>query len=316
MRLSTSTGDFSFYVETVPEKVRLFKDTKFKYINLEQTGNVPFLLCDSDKEYKIFAEECKSAAEFSGVKYVLSHAPCLHFAIPEALNDRSNEEYQRNLRAIIRSIEVCHILEIPRTVVHACVNDSFCRENFLEYNKMFYSDIFDAADKYGVLIMTENWDNDASHFSTGGAMREFIDEIGHPLFAACWDTAHGNIAKSARDIGQYKNIIALGDKLRGMHVSDNFGDVHHHSWPFAGIINFDEVMQGLIDVSYDGFFNYEASYTLLHHKNIPYHRQPFEHLGKTVTTLLDPPIGLKQKAIDLLYDIGKYILESYDAFEE
>jgi sugar phosphate isomerase/epimerase len=316
MKLSTSTGDFSFYVETVPEKVRLLRETKFKYVNLEQTGNTPFLLCDSDKEYKTFAEECRSAEEFAGVRYVLSHAPCLHFAIPEALKDRKNEEYRRNLRAIIRSVEVCRMLGIARTVVHACVHESFSQEDFLEYNKAFYSDILEASDRYGVIIMTENWDNDGSHFSTGRQMREFIDEIDHPLFGACWDTAHGNIAHSARNIGQYENIIALGDKLFGMHVSDNFGDVHHHSWPFAGIINFDEVMQGLIDVGYDGYFNYEASYTLLHHKNIPYHRQPFEYRGKTVTKLLDPPIALKQRAVDLLYDIGRHILESYGAFEE
>ena len=47
----------------------------------------------------------------------------------------------------------------------------------------------------------------------------------------------------------------IGDKLKGLHISDNFGDSHHHSWPFAGIINFDSVMQGLVDVNYDGIIN-------------------------------------------------------------
>ena len=41
-----------------------------------------------------------------------------------------------------------------------------------------------------------------------------------------------------------------------------------------------------------------------------------EHGGKTVTTLLYPPIEIKQQAVDLLYNIGKYILETYDCFEE
>ena len=40
MKLVTSTGDFSQYKSLIPDKVRLFKDTKFKYINLEQTGQV------------------------------------------------------------------------------------------------------------------------------------------------------------------------------------------------------------------------------------------------------------------------------------
>ena len=46
----------------------------------------------------------------------------------------------------------------------------------------------------------------------------------------------------------------------------NFGNIHHHSWPFAGIINFDEVMIALKEVGYRGYFNFEASYTLHHHR--------------------------------------------------
>ena len=316
MKLVSSTGDFSHYTETVPSMVKLFKDTKFKYINLEQTGSMPHFFTETEEDTKRFAEECGEAAAKAGVSYVVSHAPCLHFAHPLALTDRENADYRREIRAILRSIEVCHILGIPRTVVHACTHESFTEEEFIRYNKMFYGDLLPFAEKRGVMLMTENWDNDGTHFSTGRQLRALIDEIGHPLLAACWDTAHGNIAKSAREIGQYENIVALGERLKGMHISDNFGDVHHHSWPFAGIINFDQVMQGLRDVSYDGCFTFEASYTLLHHKNIPYHREAWEHNGQSVTTLLDPPVFLKQRAVDLLYDTGKYLLESYGCFEE
>ena len=108
----------------------------------------------------------------------------------------------------------------------------------------------------------------------------------------------------------------IGDKLKGLHISDNFGDSHHHSWPFAGRINFDSIMQGLMDVNYDGFFTFEASYTLIHHNNPPYGRTAWSNNGETVTKLLDPPIYLKKQAVDLLYEIGKYILETYGCFEE
>ena len=78
----------------------------------------------------------------------------------------------------------------------------------------------------------------------------------------------------------------------------------------------DEIMQGIIDVKYDGYFNFEASYTLLHSRNIPYNRRPFEHNGETVRTLLNPTIELKKKAVDLLYEIGAHILKTYDCYEE
>ena len=141
MRIATSTGDFSYYVESVPEKVSLFGDTKFKYINLEQTGSAPFFFSEDEEDTILFAKACAEAAEKAGVSYVVSHAPCLHFAHPEALTDRENADYLREVRAIRRSIEVCHMLGIPRIVVHACTHDSFDRETFLRYNKMFYGDL-------------------------------------------------------------------------------------------------------------------------------------------------------------------------------
>lgn len=313
MKLSTSTGDFSWYAENVAGKVKYFRGSKFKYINLEQTGAIPEFLEDSDFGWRKLAEDWQEAAEYAGVTYVVSHAPCLNvFERPD------EEDYAVKVRAIRRSIEICGMLKIPRIVVHMGMEDRFSRQKFFVENKKFYEKLFDVAEKHNVMILTEN-DTDSSYekLSTGKEMREFIDYVDHPLFAACWDTAHGNLNEKAKQEGQYESLVALGDKLKGLHISDNFGDgAHHHSWPFAGIINFDSILQGLLDVKYDGFFNFEASYTLLHHKNIPYHRPSWVHDGKEVTKLLDPSVELKQKAVDLMYDVGKYMLETYGCFEE
>ena len=316
MKLSSSTGDFKFYVPSFFDRIACFKDTKFRYINLEQAATCAELSSQNDDDLKRFAESCREAAADANVTYVLSHAPCLHKPVLAALTDRDNEEYRETVRIIRRSIEVCHMLGIPRIVVHACPHPSFDQATFYQYNTAFYRDLLDLAEAYGITIMTENWDNDGSLLSTGKQLRDFVDSIDHPLLAICWDTAHGNISPNARAIGQYQNILAVGDKLKGLHIADNFGDCHHHTWPFAGIVNFDSVMQGLLDVNYDGYFNFEASYTLLHNQNMPHHRKPWEHQGKQVTTLLDPSVALKKKAVDLMYDIGQYLLESYRCFEE
>lgn len=316
MKLSSSTGDFIRYESSIADAVRQFKNTKFKYINLEQTKHTEYLFSESEDEWKRKADEWAEAAAYAGVTYAMSHAPCLHTACLGIMENPNDEAYHINLRAIRRSIEVCHVLGIDRTVVHACTHPSFTATDFYKYNKKFYSDMFDLMEKYNISVLTENWDNSQSHFSTGKEMRDFIDDLNHPLLAACWDTAHGNIDPRAREIGQYQNIVTLGDKLKGLHISDNFGDCHHHSWPFAGIINFDSIMQGLLDVNFDGFFNFEASYTLLHHQEPPRFRQPWEHNGEMITKLLDPSVELKKKAVDLLYETGKYILGTYDCFEE
>ena len=317
MKLATSTGDFSWYVDSITEKVKNFQGSKFKYINLEQTGAIPEFFSEKDDGWKKLADEWGNAASHAGITYVVSHAPCLHFACLNVLHGFEDETYQANVRAIRRSIEICHILGIKRIVVHACfsLEADFTIDMFYKYNKKFYGEFFDLMEKYNITVMVENWDSVYPLFSTGRQMRDFLDCVGHPLLAGCWDTAHGTIAKTSREIGQYQNIIDIGEKLKGLHISDNFGDTHHHSWPFAGIINFDAVMQGLLDVKYDGYFTFEASYTLLHQNNLPYHRQPWIYQGETVKKLLNPSIELKKQALDLLFETGKYILSTYHCFE-
>ena len=65
--------------------------------------------------------------------------------------------------------------------------------------------------------MTENWDTNATHFSTGKEIREFVDYMNHPLLCACWDTAHGNIDKVAREI-----VLPSSPALK--ELSDAFGE--------------------------------------------------------------------------------------------
>lgn len=310
MKLATSTGDFAEYIDSVVGRVREFKGSPFKHINLELTGSLSELFTEGD-DWKRLASELGEAASYAGIDYVVAHAPCLN-----VFQNYSEEKYREEVNAIRRAIEVCHVLGIDRIVVHACPQKEFTVDEFYSRNKVFYAEMFDLMEKYGITVMTENWDNPDTHLSTGEEIRSFLDYVDHPLLAACWDTAHGNIDPKARAVGQYPNILAIGDKLKGLHISDNFGDVHHHSWPFAGIINFDAVMQGLLDIRYDGYFTFEASYTLLHRRNLPYHRKPFVRDGETISKLLSPSLELKKKAIDLLYETGKHILKTYDCFEE
>ena len=311
MRISTSTGDFSGYAKSVADKVRLFHGSKFKYINLEQTSSEVYF--SEGDEYKKYAEELAAARDFAGVRYVISHAPCLN-----AFEELTEEHYNRTVRAIKRSIEICGMLGITDIVVHASTNAAFSKEEFFKENKRFYTELFPDMEKYGVRVMIENMHDVPFYtFSTGAEMREFLDEVNHPLLGACFDTAHCNLNERARGIGQYQNIVDIGDKLYGLHISDNLGGTnHHHTWPFAGIINFDEVIQGLIDVGYSGYFNFEASYTLLHSTNPPKYRRPWVHGEEMVRRLQNPPVELKFKAVDLLYDIGKYMLDEYGIFEE
>ena len=77
MKLVTSTGDFSLYETLIPDKVRLFKDTKFKYINLEQTGKtLPELFSENDDDWKRFEEFLEMMSKRSDIFYG-TNAECL-----------------------------------------------------------------------------------------------------------------------------------------------------------------------------------------------------------------------------------------------
>ena len=67
MKLATSTGDYKFYVPSIKETVENFKDAKFRYINLEQTGVIPEFFSDNDDDYKRLADDWGNAAAFEGV---------------------------------------------------------------------------------------------------------------------------------------------------------------------------------------------------------------------------------------------------------
>lgn len=70
MKLATSTGDFSWYVDTVPEKVKCFKGSGFKNINLEITGTIPCLSSENEEDWKDFADELEKAREEAGLSKI------------------------------------------------------------------------------------------------------------------------------------------------------------------------------------------------------------------------------------------------------
>ena len=134
----------------------------------------------------------------------------------------------------------------------------------------------------------------------------------HPLLAACWDTGHANI----QGVDQYRSIVELGDRLRGLHINDNYGDMDSHVAPFQGTTNIDAVMQGLLDIRYQGYFTFEASNILRDGAVWPNFRREWRFRNEKVSRLMDVPVSLKRQAVALLYQIGKHVLTEYGCFEE
>ena len=302
MRLATTTCDFGIY-PTHEERIRHLYDAGFRYIDLSlytEADMVPFMKPD----WKETALKLKEFAESLGMKFVQAHSP--------GGNPLSRDaKWDGLLASTIRSVEVCGILGIPNTVVHAGWAGGIGREEYYERNRDFYALLYPAMEANNVNVLTENSakSNMGSnyYFLTGADMAEFLDWAAHPLLHACWDTGHANIEGH-----QYDDLVALGGHLRALHINDNRGRMDEHMMPYLGTMCMDEVMLGLRDAKYSGYFTFEGGSTPVRRASWPLSRTPF----RETPHLQDPPDFLYDDLERTMYRIGVHILKTYDWFEE
>lgn len=316
MKLATSTADFRGYSDKLSEIVALFDGTGFRYLDFNFYRSIypgsPFL----DMRWEAWIQDAADGVTARNMHFCQAHAPNGN---PFA----SGEEYDVFLKATIRSIEACGRLGIPNIVIHAKDIGGFPSREYplmnLERNRDFFRQLFPALEQTGVHALIENscdrhapTRENTRHFpSTAAELLELAEFIDHPLFDVCWDTGHANV----QGVDQYRSIVELGNRLRGVHINDNYGDMDSHVAPFQGTTNLDAIMQGLVDIDYQGYFTFEAGNILRNGAVWPNFRREW-HVGEhKITRLMDVPVDLKRQAIGLLYQIGKHILMEYDCFE-
>ena len=307
MKLATQMIDFAGYADGFPNIIRMFKNTPFQYLDFG-------LYMDfSNDNWRDEINRCAEAAEEIGVSFVQAHAK-------DFKPFYSDKDIKTEIMMMERSLEACAMLGIPNMVVHAGSPEGFRamypyhgREEFFEYNKKMYSLLFEAMDKYGVNVLTENSAEANTlgkyYFMKGQEMRDFLDWVDNPRLLAVWDTGHANM----RGNNQTEDIIALGDKLAGLHIHDNDGNKDEHTAPYMGILNMDTVMQGLVEIGYSGYFTFESHNFPLRAGGWPYKRRSFDGANNK---LLQPSTEIKIAAENMLYLTGKYFLEQYGLFEE
>ena len=313
MKLATTTSDFYGLQDNVPARlVELYGPTGFRcldysFYNVLHPGSSYLQPGDS---WRREVEDALAAAQKLGVTFVQAHAPDgEHFC--------SGERRDALLLATRRSIEGCALLGISNLVVHAAQlpDPESTPAEFIRENIRFYRQLLPDAERFGVNLLVENsCEQNIPGYSlrTGREMREFLQQAGHPLRHACWDTGHAHL----RGMDQYQSLRELGEELYALHIHDNCGDKDAHILPFMGSCNFDQVLQALKDMNYSGCFTLECSSGLRQRDGWPYSRQRFTYRGREVETLLDPPERLRQRYVQLMYETGRYMLEQYGLFEE
>ena len=301
MKLATTTLDFSQYVNTQEDAILHIKNAGFKNIDysfeMDFVKNIGVATANADeylKKLKFFAEE-------NGVELVQSHAPMGRPLVQDMY-------YDSFIDANKKCIKACAALGIKNIVIHSGYDTGLSKEETMIKNKEFYYKLLPTAEEYEVNILTENfnkmWDSQTFWIDNAKDMRELIDFVDHPLFHCCWDTGHANM----QDMSQDKELKILGKDVYALHIQDNFGDEDHHIAPYFGSLNLDAVMTSLKEIGYKGYFTFESTCMIYPFKR----RRTFERDNR----LLIPPIEIIDKVENLLYDIGKHILKSYECFDE
>ncbi len=307
MKLSFADFPLDYFpdiAEDMPARLRCIRECGFTCIDL----NVSCKYLGDGLDIR--AEALKRELSLLGMSAEQAHAPIVNPF------DNSADHMQ----IYLQTLEFCKTAGIPQVVIHAGAVKGNTREEYFENNTLFYRSLIPFAEKTGVKILVENIGHaaDDNYLLYGADICEMLERIDHPLFAACWDTGHGNLNR--QDV--YKTIIMLGDKLCALHVHDNCAYFepshrHHridmHTTPYAtqyASVNYDALLQGLCDVGYKGTFNFEV---LTMTRAI---RPDFVREGKVVRTLEQPPLSLWIKANTLLYETGKYMLKAYGLLEE
>lgn len=309
MKIATTTADFNSYVQAttdIKQILPMLAECGFKYIDVNFCSaiNEDSPLCG--EAWREWIDEIANEGIKLGLRFVQAHSP-------DSFYTQSDKSIYRTAM-IKRQIEACQMLGIPGTVVHCLSRPDISRADFMDRNTEFYQELLEVSERTGVAIYTENscTENSTGYYLVNAEQfHELNQHIGnHPLFGICWDVGHANVQK----VDQYHEIVALGSNLKAVHIHDNTGKADMHQQLYSGNCQYDAIMKGLVDVGYDGYFTLEsyaipAPYTTMK-------RRPYTQNGEVYDKLCMLPLEFKMRAEKLTYDIVKYMLETYNCFEE
>lgn len=301
MKIATSTKGMSAFAGTPEQMVSAFAGTGFRYLDYD-FGNVT-----DEPEHWVLRENweqealrIRQTAEKHGLRFVQAHGPGCRMT-PESI--------QREIFIVNRVIAVCGILGISNMAIHAGffpeLKYPHDQQRYCEANIPFFQALIPAMEQHHVYVLIEN--TTIRHCREGcyypiyaKDLNTLIAHLKHPLFGAVWDVGHANID----GIDQRKEILELGNNLKAIHVHDNHGICDEHLLPFMGTVNYDSVVQGLIESGYQGYFTLEIKNFFPYRKGVPEGR------------LQNIDLSLKKETISTMYSVSRYILSAYGIYEE
>ena len=200
-------------------------------------------------------EDMLAISEKAGIRAELCHLP---FGIKPTF---TSEEVEAFNASVYRSMDGAKRLGVDFAVLHpnsigmpmAEYDAKKERESVIAHLMPFA----EYANKIGLEIVVENMRKIYANEPMGRfccdpeELCSVADELG---IGICWDFGHAHIS----GLKQSEALAYVGKRLKMLHVNDNFTREDAHVTPFVGTIDWQDAMQGLKAVGFDGLFNYEV----------------------------------------------------------
>lgn len=247
MLISTNSGLYSA-VPSAPrvpmaDSMRFFAQAGFEAVDINFCATIypePFRhepILDGDWQENLDA--VLRVIQESGLAISHTHVPFYNYR--EAQADRAAKDAM-----MYRALEATAYVGAKYAVIHPQRDVSGTGETLVEESVQLLTPFNDFARRQNVTLCVENM-----RTTSAAQLRQIIEALD---CCACWDVGHANLGK----FDQYESIVLLGERLKVLHLHDNYGAKDDHSLPFLGTVDWTGVLRALSDIGYEGTFNYEV----------------------------------------------------------
>ena len=255
MKLGSTIDLFSRNGEQRYEKMKQYGFSCLDF-NLANTDSAYYSASEDEVKAMLKAEIDLAAA--SGVTIWQTHGPWRWPSKDDTEEDRAERMEKMKKSNHLTSLIGCKYWIVHPIMPHAIYErkDPEKSKSTWDINRTFLRELIRVAHEENVIICLENMP--MPEFSLGKVedIIKFVKEMDDPNFKICLDTGHAAVTKES--VGDAVRAIGK-DLLATLHVHDNNGIHDQHRLPYFGVIDWDDVTRALLEIGFDGVFNYELA---------------------------------------------------------
>lgn len=260
MRLSTSTniheiyGD-NLYYYTIEESIKECAQAGFRVLDINlHTASLAGGPLDRE-DWEAWVDSIEQLTCSLGVELSQAHAHFYTWPVEEGRLEWHEEMMRRSILAAGR-------LGVSWLVVHPfSLEDEawYSRRKSMETN-LYYMKKYEAlaAPFAGLGLAVENMVESREKHRFGSSaedLLELYEALDSERFGLCWDFGHAERSKA----DQRASLLQMGKSLKATHVEDTNGMYFgcDHLLPFAGMVKWEEVIDTLAEIGYEGDLTFE-----------------------------------------------------------